>query len=205
MEQLIKITTIPISYELKINDARLERHNGTAEVEISRNKGGMQIKSRPIQIRLDTYEARNSVVPTTKTAIYEAAEKGRTAAYEAAAQYAQEGKLMLQTQIGEGAQTIDRILADRTAMPTGQFQMGFIPTTGPEIDWIPPSLSIEYQMDKLNFDLRMDKGNVEFIPGSIEMIISQYPEVNIEYIGDPIYVPPSVAARFTGENIDVKA
>ena len=37
------------------------------------------------------------------------------------------------------------------------------------------------------------------------MIISQYPEVNIEYIGDPIYVPPSVAARFTGENIDVKA
>lgn len=205
MEQLIKITTIPISYELKINDARLERHNGTAEVEISRNKGGMQIKSGPIQIRLDTYEARNSVVPTTKTAIYEAAEKGRTAAYEAAAQYAQEGKLMLQTQIGEGAQTIDRILADRTAMPTGQFQMGFIPTTGPEIDWIPPSLSIEYQMDKLNFDLRMDKGNVEFIPGSIEMIISQYPEVNIEYIGDPIYVPPSVAARFTGENIDVKA
>lgn len=205
MEQLIKITTIPISYELKINDARLERHNGTAEVEISRNKGGMQIKSRPIQIRLDTYEARNSVVPTTKTAIYEAAEKGRTAVYEAAAQYAQEGKLMLQTQIGEGAQTIDRILADRTAMPTGQFQMGFIPTTGPEIDWIPPSLSIEYQMDKLNFDLRMDKGNVEFIPGSIEMIISQYPEVNIEYIGDPIYVPPSVAARFTGENIDVKA
>ena len=205
MEQLIKITTIPISYELKINDARLERHNGTAEVEISRNKGGMQIKSRPIQIRLDTYEARNSVVPTTKTAIYEAAEKGRTAAYEAAAQYAQEGKLMLQTQIGEGAQTIDRILADRTAMPTGQFQMGFIPTTGPEIDRIPPSLSIEYQMDKLNFDLRMDKGNVEFIPGSIEMIISQYPEVNIEYIGDPIYVPPSVAARFTGENIDVKA
>lgn len=205
MEQLLKITTIPISYELKINDARLERHNGTAEVEISRNKGGMQIKSRPIQIRLDTYEARNSVVPTTKTAIYEAAEKGRSAAYEAAAQYAQEGKLMLQTQIGEGAQTIDRILADRTAMPTGQFQMGFIPTTGAEVDWVPPSLSIEYQMDKLNFDLRMDKGNVKFIPGSIEMTISQYPEVNIEYIGEPIYVPPSVAARFTGENIDVKA
>ena len=205
MEQLLKITTIPISYELKINDARLERHNGTAEIEISRDKGGMRIKSRPIQIRLDTYEARNSVVPTTKTAIYQAAEKGRTAAYEAAAQYAQEGRLLLQTQIGEGAEAIDRILADRTAMPTGQFQMGFIPTTGPEIDWTPPSLSIEYQMDKLNFDLRMDKGNVKFVPGSIEMIISQYPEVNIEYIGDPIYVPPSVAARFTGENIDVKA
>lgn len=205
MEQLIQITTIPISYELKVNKARLERHNGSAEIEISRDKGGMKLRSRPIQIRLDTYEARNSVVPTTKTSISQAAQQGRTAAYSATAQYAQEGRLMLQTKIGEGAQTIDQILANRTAPATGQFEMGFIPTTGPEIDWEPASLSIEYEMDKLNFDLRQDTGNVEFIPGSIEMIISQRPEVQIEYIGDPIYVPPSAAARFGGEVIDVKA
>lgn len=60
-------------------------------------------------------------------------------------------------------------------------------------------------MDKLNFDLRVDQGRVEFIPGSIEMTINQYPEVNIEYVGDPIYVPPSAVARFTGEHIDVEA
>ncbi len=205
MEQLLKITTIPISYELKVNNARLERHNGSAQIEISRDKGGMRIKSRPIQIKLDTYEARNSVVPTTKTSIYQAAQKGKTAAYQATAQYAQEGRLMLHTQIGEGAEAIDQMLANRTAQPTGQFQMGFIPTTGPEIDWQPPALSIEYQMDKLNFDLRMDKGRVEFIPGSIEMVISQYPDINIEYIGEPLYVPPSVASRFSGEIVDVKA
>lgn len=205
MEQLLKITTIPISYELKVNNARLERHNGTANVEISRNKGGMRIKSQPIQIKLDTYEARNSVVPTTKSAISQAAQRGKTAAYEAAAQYAQEGKLMLKTQIGEGGQAIDQMLANRTAPATGQFQLGFIPTTGPEIDWQPPSLSIEYQMDKLNFDMKVDKGQVEFIPGNIEMTILQHPEVNIEYIGGPIYVPPSVAEKFSGEYVDVKA
>lgn len=205
MEQLLQITTIPISYELKINNARLERHNGSAEIEISRDKGGMKLKSRPIQIRLDTYDARNSVVPTTKTAISQAAAKGRSAAYAASAQYAREGKLMLQTKIGEGAQTIDQILAQRTAEPTGDFQLGFIPTTGPNIDWQPASLSIEYQMDKLNFDLKVDQGSVEFIPGSIEMSISQYPGVNIEYVGDPIYVPASAITRFTGEVVDVKA
>lgn len=206
MEQLIQITTIPISYELKVNKARLERHNGSAEIEISRDQGGgMKLKSRPIQIRLDTYEARNSVVPTTKTSISQAAQKGQTAAYSVTAQYAQEGRLMLQTKIGEGAQTIDQMLANRTAPSTGQFELGFIPTTGPDIDWEPASLSIEYEMDKLNFDLRQDTGNVEFIPGSIEMIISQRPEVQIEYIGDPIYVPPSAAARFGGEVVDVKA
>lgn len=40
MEQLLKITTIPIEYELKVNNARLERRNGTAEMEISRNEIG---------------------------------------------------------------------------------------------------------------------------------------------------------------------
>ena len=205
MEQLLKIITIPISYELKVSNARLERHNGTAEVEISRDRGGMKIKSRPIQIRLDTYDARNSITPSTKTSIYQAAQKGKSAAYAASAQYAQEGKLMLQTQIGEGAKTIDTILANRTAPSTGEFQLGFTPSTGPDIDWEPASLSIEYEMDKLNFDLKVDQGSVEFIPGDIEVIIAQHPEINIEYVGDPIYVPPSLAEKMTGGNVDVQA
>lgn len=205
MQQLIQITTVPISYELKVTNAKLERQNGTAELEISRNEGGMQIKSRPIQIRLDTFEARNSISPSTMRSIEKAASEGRNAAYSASAQYAGEGRLMLQTQIGEGKQTIDQILAQRTARPKGDFQLGFTPSTGPEIDWAPPALSIEYEMDKLNFDLKVDQGQVEFIPGDIEMIVSQLPEINIEYVGGPIYVPPSSDPKLAGNNIDVHA
>lgn len=205
MEPLLKITTIPISYQLKVNNARLERKSGTAELEISRERGGMKIRSRPIKLHIDTYDARNSVVPTTKTAISQAAQRGKTAAYEATAQFAREGQIMLKTQIGEGAEAIQNIMDQRNALPTGQFELGFIPATGPKFDWENPALSIEYEMDKLNFDLKIDNGNVEFIPGDIELTISQYPEVRIEYIGGPIYVPPSVAEHFTGEVIDVQA
>lgn len=205
MEQLLKIKTIPIEYELKVNSARLERRNGTAEIEISRDEGGMKIKSRPIRLRLDTYEARNSVVPTTKTAIYEAAQKGKQATYEATAQFAKEGQILLKTKIGQGAEALQSILNQRNALPTGDFELAFIPKTGADISWDPPSISINYQMDKLNFDAKIYKGNVEFIPGNIELSILQYPDVYIEYIGNPIYVPPSAAARFTGENIDIRA
>ena len=41
MNQLIKITTVPIQYELKINNARFERQSAQAELEISRKKGGL--------------------------------------------------------------------------------------------------------------------------------------------------------------------
>ena len=69
MKQLINITTVPIQYELKIQNARLQYKASTAEVEISRNKGGMRIKSRPVKLNIDSFEARNSVVPTRPAAL----------------------------------------------------------------------------------------------------------------------------------------
>lgn len=205
MQQLLKITTIPIEYELKVSNAKLEHKNGTAEMEITRDEGGMKIRSRPIQLRLDTYEARNSVVPTTKTSISQAAEKGRQAAYEATAQFAKEGQMLLKTKIGEGGEALKAMFEQRVALPTGEFQMDFIPKGGANIEWEEASLSIRYDMDKLNFDMKIDKGDVKFIPGTIELMISQYPDVKIEYIGEPIYIPPSAAARFKGEIVDVRA
>ncbi len=205
MEQLIKITTVPIQYEMKINDAKLQRRNGTAEVEISRQEGGLQIKSRPIQLQMDTFDARNSITPTTRTAISQAADAGTHAAYSATAQFASEGKMLLKAKVGSEA--LSQMFANRAAQPDGtQVGIEFLPTVGPNIDWIPPELSIQYDMDKLMFDAKIDSGNVEFIPGSIELVINQHPEVQIEYIGDPIYVPPSSADRFlSGEIIDTQA
>lgn len=205
MEQLLRITTIPIEYELKVSNAKLERRNGTAELEISRDEGGMKIRSRPIKLHLDTYEARNSVVPTTKSSTQQLAQKGKQAAYEATAQFAKEGQMLLKTKIGEGGEALEAMFAQRVALPSGDFEMGFIPKARANIEWEPANLSIRYDMDKLHFNAKIDKGDVKFIPGAIELSVSQYPDVRIEYVGEPIYIPPSAAARFTGENVDVKA
>ena len=116
MEQLLQIKTIPVNYELTVHNARLEIKSGTAELEISRDKGGMHIKSRPVKLNIDTFEARNSVVPTAATAIKQAASRGKSASYEATAQYASEGKLMLKTQIGEGIKLSDSVWPSRKAI-----------------------------------------------------------------------------------------
>lgn len=201
MDQLIQITTVPIQYELKINNSRLEYHSSKAELEISRNKGGLSIKSRPVKLNLDTFEARNSVVPTTRRSIAQSAQKGQSAAYNATAQMAQEGQLMLKAKIGDDV--LGQIFQQRAAAPTGEFQMGFTPSAPVDISYQAPDLTINYQMDKLNFDLKVANGDFEFIPGNIEMSITQHPEVQIKYIGGPIYVPPSASPDY--EPIDVMA
>lgn len=201
MKQLINITTVPIQYELKIHNARLEYKASTAEVEISRNKGGMTIKSRPVKLNIDSFEARNSVVPTTMRSVEQTAQKGQQAAYQATAQMAQEGQLMLKAKIGEDV--LGQIFANRNQQPTGEFELGFTPTEPVNIGYEAGDLIINYQMDKLNFDLKVANGNFEFVPGDIELSITQHPEVLIEYIGGPIYVPPSADPNF--EPLDVRA
>lgn len=201
MKQLINITTVPIQYELKIQNARLQYKNATAEVEISRDKGGMRIKSRPVKLNIDSFEARNSVTPTTARSVAQTAQKGNQAAYEATAQLAQEGQLMLKAKIGEDV--LGQIFANRNQQPTGEFELGFTPSEPVDINYEAGDLIINYQMDKLNFDLKVANGNFEFIPGDIELSITQHPEVRIEYVGGPIYVPPSADPNF--EPLDVRA
>ena len=201
MNQLIKITSVPIQYELKINNARLEYSRSRAELEISRNDGGLSIKSHPVKLNLDSTEARNSVVPTTARSVAQTAQAGKEAAYSATAQMAQEGHLLLNAKIGEDV--IGQIMQQRTAAPAGEFQLGFTPSAPVDINYEAADLTINYEMDKLNFDLKIANGNFEFIPGNIEMSITQRPEVRIEYIGGPIYVPPSADPNY--EPIDVRA
>lgn len=201
MEPLLKITTTSMEYELKIQRARLEYSSSKSEVINNHIKGGFTMKNHPIKLHLDTYDARNSVCPTTTESVRQAASKGKSAAMEATATYAKESAMLL----SPNSNALNQIFSQRAQQPTGEFGLRFIPTTGPEIEWSDPDLSMQYQMDKLSFDIKVANGNFEFIPGSVEMSITQMPDVNIEYIGKPIYVPPSSANLFNHAPMDVLA
>lgn len=193
MEQLIEIKTVPIELEMKVNHARLDYKRSTVDLEISRNQGGLQIRSKPIKVNIDTFEARNSVSPTAMRSIEQAAQRGQQKVYDTTATYARRGDLLLEAKIGQ--QLISQFAMESQQVNT-DFAMKWLPTTGPEITWDDAELNIRYEMDKLNFDWRMDQGNVEFIPGNIEFTVTQQPDVVIKYIGGPVYVPPSADPEY---------
>ena len=201
MKPLIEITTVPIQIEMKTTNAKLEYARGTAEMEVSRDKGGLQIKSRPIRVNIDTFEARNSITPTAVRSIEQAAQKGRQAAYTATATIAQQGKLMMETKLGE--EVITKFAKDAYKENIRDVSLDFLPSVPPEITWDVGEMNIRYEMDKLNFDWKIGGGSFEFTPGDIEFTVTQRPEVLIKYVGGPIYVPPSSDPNY--EPVDVKA
>lgn len=201
MNPLIEIKTVPIEIQMKVTHARLEYARGTAQVEISRNKGGLNIRSHPIKVNLDTFEARNSVMPTTSTLIRQQAQAGIQGAYQATAVLAREGRMMMEARIDQDV--IPQLAkAQNLGQPTN-VNIDFIPTTGPDISWDGGEMRIRYEMDKLNFDWRMEQMSFTFVPGDIEFTMTQRPDVIVKYVGGPLYVPPSADPDY--EPLDVNA
>ncbi len=202
MYPLIEIKTVPIEIEMKVSHAKLEYTRGTADLEISRGEGGLSIKSRPIKLNIDTFEARNSIVPTAMRSIEQLGQKGRQASYTATATYAQHGQMLLDAKIGEDMITK---FAAEAAMKDVKTNVGlqFLPSVPPEITWDPGEMHIRYEMDKLNFDWRVNKPQFEFVPGDIELSVTQQPDVIIKYVGGPLYVPPSADPNY--KPVDVEA
>lgn len=199
MKPLIQITSVPIMIEMKTTMASIQRKSQTVDLNISRSQGGgLKIESSPIKVSIDTFEARNSIAPTTKRSIEQTAQKGINAAYEATARMAKEGQMFLNAKLS-GGKGLDQVIAQNAAPKEREFTYARIPSAPPEISWSDPDISIQYDLEKLNFDWRITKGDFEFIPGSIEFNVTQRPEVIIEYIGGPIYVPASADPNFEAE------
>lgn len=194
MEPLLRIESVPISLEYHVERAHLELQQPEAVLDISREAGGLKISSEPIRVKLDTFEARASAgLKSTPTLIREAAEKGEQLGYEAIGRIVEDGNFMMDIQIK--GHTVPNLAAQNNGKMLDTM-IGFIPSTGPDISWEGPDLQMKYQMDKLTFDWRVNRPEVTFIPGNIELEIKEYPKVIIEYVGEPIYVPPSAAPNF---------
>lgn len=199
---LIEIKTVPIELEIKSGRAKLEYKRATAEMEISRADGGLQIKSRPIRLQLDSFEARNSITPTTIRSVEQSAEAGKQAAYEATATYARQGKLLLNAKIGQELVTQFAKEAQFKDVKTN-IGLKFLPSTNLDVSWEDGEIQIRYAMDKLQFNWRFGERDFTFTPGDIQISVAQQPDVTIKYVGDPLYVPPSADPNY--EPIDVMA
>ena len=201
MRPLIEIQTIPIEIQMKTTNAHLEYARGTAQMEVSRDRRGLQIRSQPIRVNIDAFEARSSIVPTTAQSIQQGAAQGQRAAYEATAVLAQEGRMMMEAKIDQDV--IPQLAQQKTVDQPAQLGIQFLPEVGPDISWTGGEMSIRYEMDKLNFDWRMNQMQFTFVPGDIEFKVTQQPDVVIKYIGGPLYVPPSADPNY--EPLDTKA
>ena len=197
MDQLLSIKHIPIKIEVNVTNAQLKPREADPlepSVKISRGSDGVKVAAQPYKVdisspRLDSYVPTN-VQPSKLTLTYDAIAKmgGTDGSSEAAG---------TTTVSRSSSQSIEAILS---RLPRSKES---------SISYNDGTLSINYSM--IDSGSSSDSGSIadlkngfEFVPGDIEFIVSQMPDLEIEYLGDPLYFPRSADPNYKGE-VDVIA
>lgn len=202
MEQLVEMRTTPIQLEWRIQHAKYEIKTKDSSLEIERTPGSFKISNKNGRLLLDTYDARSSIgLKTVGDSVRQSAELGIQAAYEATANFTEEGNMMMNYfQYGN-------VMADIAAQrmdSSVETALGFSPSVPVNITWEPQDFSMRYEMDKLNFEWHTNQTpEVEYVPGKIEYYVSSYPKIEFTYVGKPIYVPPSAEPGYEKEPFDM--
>ncbi len=202
---LLQITTIPIKIEIKVTNGKFEHSDEYTQprVNIKNTNGGYVMEAEPLKLNIDTYQARKSLGyghMTDGDMLKQKAQEGFSIAFQGTARVASEGD-----QLARGASPSEIALSNARAGATVQTIMEFLPKEGADITFDAGTLNIEYQMGEqdIGWDVHPDSP-LEFIPGSVELIVRDRPRVEIEYIGDPLYVPPSANPNYEPPPFDVK-
>ncbi|MDR0469255.1 MAG: DUF6470 family protein [Peptococcaceae bacterium] len=187
--QLLNISTTPVKYELEVERARLEFNQDFIPSYKATNKPSkLQLQSKNAEIKLNTYQARRSLGfnnPGDFKKIY--ADMGKDSIRKITREYVDIGNDM--SRINEGV-TIADIYAQKMLSVYVMYQ-AFIPNTGAEISWEPYQLQMGFTEGELHNEWQVLRDVMNYVPGSVRMTILQQPKVNIEYMGNPMYIPPS--------------
>lgn len=202
---LLQITTIPIQIEIKVTNAKYEpaEDDRQPKVNISTKNGGYVMEAEPLKLNIDTYEARKSLGyghMTDGDLMAKKAKEGFSIAFQGTAKAVSEGD-----QLARGMSPSEIAINNARAGATVETIMEFLPKEGAQVTFDAGKLNIEYQMGDQEFDWDvMPQLPMRFIPGSVELIVRDRPRVEIEYVGDPIYVPPSANPNYEPPLFDIK-
>ncbi len=201
---LLQITTIPIQIEIKVTNAKLEyAEDRQPKVNITTKNGGYVMQAEPLKLNIDTYEARKSLGyghMNDEDMLKQKAQEGFSIAFQGTAKVSQEGD-----ELAKGMSPSEIAINNARAGATVETIMEFLPKEGADITFDEGKLNIEYRMGTQDFDWDVTPDlPMEFIPGSVELIVRDRPRVEIEYLGEPIYVPASANPNYKPSQLDVK-
>jgi hypothetical protein len=151
--------------------------------------------STPTRINIDTYAARSSLGMghlNMGDFYREEAGRGWELTRDGVAKIVENGN-----SLGRGSSPVEIAVQNHRAGFNIQVAVEFLPKQRADISWQPGSLDVELQQDQIHIDWEhLQAERLIFNPGRIEVVVDQYPSVEIEFVGDPIYVPPSANPNY---------
>lgn len=195
MKQLIKITSVPMQTVRYTQNARLvssdsvalERRKAIArQMSFRRSAGRNSVPVEDLTKINRTFSKRTSPAPQTQNV------SRRQAAFQQAQAQASVPTPSSASAAAYGAADTAYAADIAAAVP--------VQTASSHID-VSAEASSSYTAERGALEMRVAKGELTFLPPMVMTIVTQYPELHFEYLGDFNYVPPRPSA--SGGNINL--
>jgi len=195
--QLLRITTIPIKIKMKVESAKLQINQEPPRMKQKTVRSRLSIKKQDAKVLISTYELRKRLGQMKLLdSAREAARKGLESAQAATAEYAELGNKLAMAY--KGVSVPEAAYSKLVKEPKSQ--KVFLPSVGAQLAWENASLDFDYDPGKLQTEWDTGSADLVYVPGNLELEIEQYPDVKIEYLGSPNYVPPSANPEYNEES-----
>lgn len=194
--QLIKITSVPIKLQYNSEPARLDMKSQPKIpfAQVTTTPPTLKINTENTSVKIDTYQARRSLGQyNIRDFAAMQAQQGRQQALNATGQAAQLG-WQISDNYDNGV-TIGQLVRQRMNQQP-QMVMKFLPQGGAQLSWKPAQCNIDYQMGNTDYQYQWPDMQYDYTPAKMDVTVVQYPEVNVEYLGTPNYVPPSADPEY---------
>ena len=183
--QLLKITSIPLKYNIETENASLKIQRLSQE-QISQHSelANLSVSSEGIKIRMDSSAMRSSMgFKTVAQVAEEAPAKTQQTANSVTSAYVNMGNRMAQKGMTVAQYINQNMLSNATIETAISVRI--------DTSWEPAKSEVNFEPAKTQFDWQSAQKKMEFVPSKLSLEIEQYANVDIEYIGGFSYVPPS--------------
>ena len=195
--QLLRITTIPLKLKMNVEMAKLKLSQGTARMEQQSKGAKLRMNHKNGEVTINTYPARKRLgLLNNKDFCIAAADRGEQGADQAIAHYSEMGNKLSMAHKGVSVAQA----AYRAPIEVPSMETAFQPGAGAQFSWVDAQLKIQYESAELNVNWDNSNTALEYVPGKLQIEVEQYPDVQIEYLGSPSYVPPSAEPGYTEED-----
>ena len=192
MQQLIKITSVPMRTMSYTQNARLISSDS---VDIERRKALAR------QMSFQRSAGRNTLPMKDITKINRTFSRRNVAASPKSQTLSKQETAFRQAQSSAASQVSSRQSSAASALVSGSPDMAVSDAAYTEIvaatvsaSVAPADISMEtsssYTAERGALEMRVAKGELTFLPPMVMTIVTQYPELHFEYLGDFNYVPP---------------
>ncbi|WP_053955785.1 DUF6470 family protein [Inediibacterium massiliense] len=177
-----RIETQPALIGIQTTNAKLEIQQPKADVNMHTEKPKLEIHTEPIQVQIDQYPCRAEAgLKNYKDLTKDNVEFARQKMGETIDKIVRQGNELMD--IHENEDTIANQAEENAYLIfKKEWNIGFIPTSRPIIDFKGGNVDIQVKEGKVNMDVKVNKPIVDYTAGKVDIYLRQKNSIHIEYM-----------------------